>query len=169
MSPDIRVISLKPIYAQRIIEGSKSIELRRRNLGITYGDVILIYETAPASMICGAFIAGKTLRLSPQGMWDKYRESLGIDRELYDAYLDQSGEVFGTEVIKAFSLPDFKLDDLTTNFPGFIPPQSTLKWKDEWGIPKEWDEPFNMSRQLLTQKGLLSQQLQLFCSTNKYG
>ncbi|MFM6756514.1 MAG: DUF3850 domain-containing protein [Dolichospermum sp.] len=41
----IKALSIKKIYAERIIEGSKKIELRKRSIGIELGDLVLLYET----------------------------------------------------------------------------------------------------------------------------
>ena len=57
----IKALSIKKIYAERIIDGSKKIELRKRSIGIELGDLVLLYETTPDSMIKGGFIADKTL------------------------------------------------------------------------------------------------------------
>ena len=41
----IKALSIKRIYAERIIDGTKKIELRKRSIGMELGDLILLYET----------------------------------------------------------------------------------------------------------------------------
>ena len=52
------IFSLWSRYAEAIWSGEKRFEFRRRRIGITSGDRILVYETAPISSVTGEFIAG---------------------------------------------------------------------------------------------------------------
>ena len=45
------LMSIKPIYAEFIKNGEKTVELRRVLPKIKYGDVIVVYETAPVQRI----------------------------------------------------------------------------------------------------------------------
>ncbi|MFM6154206.1 MAG: DUF3850 domain-containing protein [Sphaerospermopsis kisseleviana] len=73
----IKALSIKRIYAERIMSGIKTIELRKRPIGMEVGDLILLYETAPDSVIRGGFIADKTISLPVPKMWEKYQSIMG--------------------------------------------------------------------------------------------
>ena len=84
----IKALSIKQIYAERIIAGTKKIELRKRLIGMELGELILLYETTPDSVIKGGFIADKTISLPPSKMWNQYHHIMGVDKEFYDIYFD---------------------------------------------------------------------------------
>jgi predicted transcriptional regulator len=45
------ILSIKPTYANQILAGSKTIELRKSAMGLTAGDVVLVYSSAPEQRI----------------------------------------------------------------------------------------------------------------------
>ncbi|MFN9400630.1 MAG: DUF3850 domain-containing protein, partial [Dolichospermum sp.] len=92
----IKALSIKRIYAERIIEGSKKIELRKRSIGMELGDLVLLYETTPDSMIRGGFIADTTISLPVDQMWRKYHHILGVEKDFYDIYFENCEFAYGT-------------------------------------------------------------------------
>lgn len=50
------LISIKPKWAERIYNGTKTLELRKRMPKIPVGTVCLIYESYPVHMVTGYFI-----------------------------------------------------------------------------------------------------------------
>jgi predicted transcriptional regulator len=158
----IKALSIKRIYAERIIDGSKKIELRKRSIGIELGDLILLYETAPDSMIKGGFIADKTLCLPVAQMWSKYHRILGVDKEFYDIYFENCEFAYGTFIYQSFSFSLISLKEITELCPNFIPPQATINWRNNWYVHSEWIDALNKGRNQLMQEGRLSEQLSLF-------
>ena len=127
------VLSIHRRYAEAIAAGTKTFELRRRNLGIRCGDLVLLYETAPDACIRSAFVAGATLERPKAAFYDRHHRVLGVERAFYDEYLGDSPSVFATEVLQAITFPAIAAADLE----GFTAPQGILHWRAEWPLPSE--------------------------------
>lgn len=157
----IKALSIKRIYAERIVSGVKTIELRKRPLGMELGDLILLYETAPDSIIRGGFIADKTVFLPVSKMWDQYGSVMGVEKEFYDSYFENCEMAYGTLVYQSFCFRSLTLNEIHKLYPGFVPPQATINWRESWYVQPEWVEALNRGRGELIQEGRLSEQLNL--------
>lgn len=158
----IKALSIKRIYAERIIAGIKTIELRKRPIGMELGNLILLYETAPDSVIRGGFIADKTISLPVPKMWEKYHSVMGVEREFYDSYFDKCEFAFGTLIYRSFTFSELPLNQINKLCYGFTPPQATINWREDWYIDEEWINVLSGSRNELMQAERLSKQLNLF-------
>ncbi len=158
----IKALSIKRIYAERIINGTKKIELRKRSIGMELGELILLYETTPNSVIRGGFIADKTIFLPVSKMWSKYHHILGVEKEFYDTYFENCEFAYGTFVYESFVFPSISLTQLHELCPRFTPPQATINWHEDWYIQPEWTDALTKGRNQLKQEGKLVEQLSLF-------
>ncbi len=158
----IKALSIKSIYAERIISGVKTVELRKRPLGMELGDLILLYETVPDSIIRGGFIADRTISLPVSEMWDQYNSVMGVEKEFYDGYFQNCEVAYGTLVNQSISFNGLTLKEIQHLCPGFVPPQATINWRENWYIQPEWMEALVKGREKLMQEGRLSEQLNLF-------
>jgi predicted transcriptional regulator len=160
----IKALSIKQIYAERIIAGTKKIELRKRPIGMELGDLVLLYETTPDSVIKGGFIADKTISLSPSRMWNQYHQIMGVDKEFYDVYFENCEFAYGTLIHQSFSFTALSLKQIQKLCPGFVPPQATINWREGWYVPVEWFNAFQKGRGELMQEERLGEQLSLLRS-----
>jgi len=158
----IKALSIKRVYAERIIDGTKKIELRKRSIGMELGDLILLYETTPDSVIRGGFIADKTISLPVFKMWSKYHHLLGVEKEFYDIYFENCEFAYGTFVYQSFVFPSIPLTQLHELCPRFTPPQATINWRENWHVQSEWTDALYKGRNQLMQEGRLGEQLSLF-------
>ena len=87
MSADsvIAFLPIKPVYANRILDGSKKYEFRRSRLrqDITH---VVIYSTSPVKKIVGVAEVGGVTAASVSNAWRQTREDAGISRSDFDAY-----------------------------------------------------------------------------------
>lgn len=157
----IKALSIKQVYAERIIAETKKIELRKRPIGMGLGNLILLYETTPNSVIRGGFIADKTISLPPSKMWNQYHKIMGVDKEFYDAYFENSQFAYGTLIHQSFSFPALHLKQIQKLCPGFVPPQATINWHEDWYIAAEWIDALQKGRSELMQEDRLGEQLNL--------
>jgi predicted transcriptional regulator len=157
----IKALSIKRIYAERIVSGAKTIELRKRPIGMELGDLILLYETAPDSIIRGGFIADKTVSLPVSKMWTQYNSVMGVEKEFYDSYFDNCEVAYGTLIYQSFCFHGLSLDQIYKLCPGFVPPQATINWRENWHIQPKWLEALSRGRGELMQEGRLGEQLNL--------
>lgn len=79
------LISINPEYVERIFNGSKTFEFRRKPPKRAV-DKILIYETSPVMKVVGEAEVIEVLAMSPDDLWDETRSHAGISKLLFDKY-----------------------------------------------------------------------------------
>lgn len=119
------IFSIRPTHAEKILDGTKTVELRRRFTGgIRPGTLALIYTTSPTSALTGFARIKEVQRLAVPDLWTKHCSAacLGkVDFEAYFAGLDK-GYAIVLGSAKPLSRP-VGLPELRKRF-GFEPPQS---------------------------------------------
>jgi predicted transcriptional regulator len=81
------VLSIKPEYATKIVDGLKKVELRRRfPYGTVTGARIYIYATVPIQAVIGYATIREVERLPVEQIWDCYHEVAFIARSDFDDY-----------------------------------------------------------------------------------
>lgn len=123
MSADsvIAFLPIKPIYANRILEGSKRYEFRRSRLrqDITH---VVIYSTSPVKKIVGIAEVVGVAAASVSATWRKTRQGAGISRSAFNAYFSGSESAIFISLRRAVRLK--KELDPTEVRSGFKVPQS---------------------------------------------
>ena len=81
----VALMSIHPAYAERILDGSKQVEFRKRPVAddVTH---VLVYATAPVSAVVGAFTVGGQHTTSPGELWKRFKEVAGIGRRALMEY-----------------------------------------------------------------------------------
>ena len=121
------VLSIKPIYSDAIMAGSKTVELRRRfPVGVPGGTVAFIYSTSPVKALVGTAEIAFVQRGQTSRIWRDHHVRACIDQTSFDRYFDGQDEGFAIhlERPRAFARP-VPLAELRENFE-FEPPQSFL-------------------------------------------
>lgn len=132
--PSTAILSIKPIYANQILAGTKTIELRKSHMRLSPGDVIFVYASAPEQQIKLRFRVMR-IEISPvEEMWQEYHPQLGIQREDYDAYFGGLKMAVGLHIGEMCPISPIPLSQLQRLVPGFVPPQGLL-WLRE-GVGK---------------------------------
>ncbi len=90
-------MSLHPQYAQRILDGTKRVEFRKRRIAddVTH---IVVYATAPVSAVVGAFTVLDQHSLSPHALWLHFEDVAGISRSDFMTYFVGREAGVGIEV-----------------------------------------------------------------------
>ena len=81
------LLSLKPGFAEAILRGVKTVELRRQRVALAPGAAVLIYASSPVMAIIGTARVRDVERADPQQIWARHSASVALTREEYDAYL----------------------------------------------------------------------------------
>lgn len=121
------VLSIRPQYTSKIMEGKKTIELRRRfPLSAPRGTIAYIYSTSPIRAIVGRAEIADVVKLPIDQIWQQYSKRASIARPDFDSYFAGLDEGFALQFKNArpFSRP-LQLAELRDRF-GFEPPQSFL-------------------------------------------
>ena len=114
-------MSIKPQFAEAILDGRKFVEFRKRRLAPDV-TTVLIYTTMPTGMVTGYFdVAGYDIG-SPTQVWEQHKQHGGITRAAYREYFQGSPTAVGIRVCRARPLATpLRLVDLVD---GLRAPQS---------------------------------------------
>jgi predicted transcriptional regulator len=87
------ILSIKPEFAEKIFNGTKKFEFRRRIYKNEKVKSVIVYASAPISMVIGEF-AIETVHFDDlNSLWDSTSEFAGISEAFYREYF--SGKNFG--------------------------------------------------------------------------
>ena len=120
------VLSVKPRFASKLLEGEKTVELRRvRPRRIRAGDFLLIYSTAPEASFVGFCRVTRVLQGSPDALWPHVARLAGLTRAAYDRYFAAASRAVGIEIERPVRLlKEISLEESRRYAPDFRPPQS---------------------------------------------
>jgi predicted transcriptional regulator len=125
------LFSIRPFYAEKILEGQKTVELRRKfpEFG-TVGSTALIYSTSPVSAIVGSAKINNVFKLSLSKLWKAHGADACIVKSDFDAYF--AGQNYGFAIIlgSARQLKNQLPASALENEFGIVPPQS-YRYLDE--------------------------------------
>lgn len=82
------LLSIKPEYAEKILNGEKRFEFRKSlfgNVGVT---AVVIYVTKPVGKVVGEFEISEVLRDKPAKVWARTKRFAGIDKVFFDSYFE---------------------------------------------------------------------------------
>jgi predicted transcriptional regulator len=119
------LVSVKPVYADLLLSGTKTVELRRVRPNVQPGCRVLLYASSPSMEMVGtARVKAIDVGEAPS-IWSSHGPATGVDRSTFDAYFD------GAVVAVAITLHDVRrlhrgvpLAELRRRIAGFRPPQS---------------------------------------------
>ena len=116
------LMSIKPVYASRIIEGTKKYEFRKSIFKKRSVDLIYIYSSHPVKKIVGKFTIGDILEDRPDNLWDAVKDQSGLDEsEFFNYFRGRSkGYAIGIDEFTPFKDPI----DPRLHYDNFVPPQS---------------------------------------------
>jgi predicted transcriptional regulator len=119
------LVSVHPRHASNILNGDKTVELRRRfPERHTRGALALIYSTTPVQAIVGVARIKHVLKLPISCIWKEYSSAACVSRAEIEAYFSglREGYVILLEEVRSLRR-QLTMEDLYTQF-GIVPPQS---------------------------------------------
>jgi predicted transcriptional regulator len=120
---DEAVISIHPTFAEAILSGRKTVELRRRIPPIEVGARLWIYATRPVASIVGTALIDSIFRGTPQAVWETYSDRAAINSDDFDRYFEGAREAIGIGLSKAQRMQPVGIEQLRFWKKGFHPPQ----------------------------------------------
>jgi predicted transcriptional regulator len=121
------IISIRPNFADAILSGTKTVELRRRIPPIDVGTRLWIYATRPTAAIVGSAIVGAIIRDTPDALWKKVSKYAAIERDEFDGYFDGSDVGIGITLCTVKPVTHIGIERLRKWRSGFHPPQVLSK------------------------------------------
>lgn len=117
----IAFMPIKPIYAERLIEGTKRYEFRKTLIkgNLTH---IIIYASSPVKKIIGVAEVSNIKTSCPWLMWETTKDEAGISHSAYKEYFEGRDKACAIGIKQVFPLRNrIKPCEITD---GFIVPQS---------------------------------------------
>ena len=117
------IISIKPVFADAILDGQKTVELRRRIPPVEVGARLWIYATRPVAAVIGIATIDTIFRGTPQAVWETYSDRIAIDRHAFDRYFEGADEAIGIRLSSIHRVHPISIERLRVWKKGFHPPQ----------------------------------------------
>ena len=118
------LVSIEERHVQNLLNGSKTIELRRRNINIPKGSKVWIYSKIPTGKISAIGTVDYIYNDTPSNIWQQFSTVAGISKSEFDEYFANRSHgcaiVFDSIVAVDNALP---LDFLRSKLDSFQPPQ----------------------------------------------
>ncbi len=115
------LLSIKPEFAEKILNGTKRYEFRKQNFSKNV-ETVVIYATKPVGKIVGEFKLKAVLEGTPEQIWQQTEKFSGIHKSFFDVYYRNRKKAYAlqTEDVVRYAEPlepkDFMAD--------FVAPQS---------------------------------------------
>ncbi|PHM45909.1 hypothetical protein Xmau_00300 [Xenorhabdus mauleonii] len=116
------LLSIKPEFAEKILNGTKKYEFRKGIFKNTSVRSVVIYATKPVGRIVGEFDIETIIEDAPEAVWYKTYEYAGISKQFFDSYFFKKKKAFAIQIgkVKKYSTP-IPLDEFGHNI---VAPQS---------------------------------------------
>lgn len=121
----VLLLSLKPRFAMSILNGTKTVELRRVAPTVEPGHIVLIYASSPVRQLLGKCRV-VSLDVGPKSaIWERYGSQCGVTEAEYEAYFEGVQDAVAIVVDSPCTLQEPpSLATLRNRMAGFRPPQS---------------------------------------------
>lgn len=121
------LISIHPKYAAAIVDGSKTVEIRRRFPRMANHTRLWIYATMPIGAIIGTAYIEQIERNTPNIIWDNWGSKTGISRTIYNEYLEGVNSAVAVLLMNVSEITPITLTRIREVKSGFTPPQVTSR------------------------------------------
>lgn len=119
------LLSVRSPHVDRLLDGTKTIEFRRRRWNVPDGARVLLYASRDHRAIVGSLTVKKTHVGSRTAIWDAHGDRSGLTRQEYRDYFAGADIAVAIEVQDIARLPEpLDLTELRRRSPGFLVPQS---------------------------------------------
>lgn len=120
----IAFLPIKPVYAERLMDGTKLFEFRRRPMSpeVTH---IVVYASSPRKRILGIVAVTSVERGSVNSVWSKTKQCAGITRQEYLDYFT------GVDIAYAIAIDPAK----TVRFDNQLKPSDI---EDDFVVPQSF-------------------------------
>lgn len=101
------LMSVKSGFAERIITGSKSIEIRKHFSEKWVGHDAILYATRPVGSIVGRTTIRSVTKGHPDHLWASFQSRIGCSRSQYDSYVGNACEISAIELdeVRPYDMP----------------------------------------------------------------
>lgn len=107
------LMSINPIYADKILSGVKKYEYRKVKAKKDKVNKIVIYATYPIMKVVGEVEVKDILEETPEKLWNVTKKYSGVTKQFYDNYFNKSSKAIAYKLgkIEKYDEPK-KLEDV---------------------------------------------------------
>jgi predicted transcriptional regulator len=98
MDGEMLLMSIKPDFAEKILAGAKTIELRRKFSSRWVGSEVVLYATFPVQAIVGRMRICNVFQDTPAKIWKAHGKSAGCTKQHLLDYADGLEKMFAVEM-----------------------------------------------------------------------
>jgi predicted transcriptional regulator len=126
MSKNAILMSIRPQYADKIFDGTKTVELRRiKPRLLQEGDLIFVYVSSPVKSLVGAFSVALVMEKSLLALWRNVKDYAGVSHNDFLSYFQGLETGVAIFIKDVWLLPKpIHLADIKKEVNGFYPPQN---------------------------------------------
>lgn len=101
------LLSIKPEYAEKILQGVKRYEFRKNIFKNRNVRTVVIYATMPVGKVVGEFDFEEVLSDSPSAIWSETREFSGISKSFFNSYFKgrETAHAIKVGVVRRYDIP----------------------------------------------------------------
>lgn len=119
------LLSIKPRFAEAILDGSKTVELRRTPPRLDVPTDVLLYASQPTSAIVGTCQVTEVLSYTPAGLWRLVGPRTGVSYQEFADYFYGCARAYGLVLAEPQRVATaVELETLRAAWRPFHPPQS---------------------------------------------
>ncbi len=96
------LVSMKPQYAERILSGSKIIEIRRKFSDKWIGCKAVLYSSSPQKALVGEATVRSITSGTPEEIWARFHTGIGCNSNEFSAYVGPATAVSAIELDDVF-------------------------------------------------------------------
>jgi predicted transcriptional regulator len=98
--PTSVLLSIKPQYAEAILDGRKTFELRRKIFRNRSVNTMVIYSSSPVQRVVGEVEIQEVLEAAPDDLWEKTSDGAAVEREFFDQYFAERKTGYAVRVTR---------------------------------------------------------------------
>jgi predicted transcriptional regulator len=125
MPHEVLLLSVRPRFAERILAGKKTAELRRVRPQVQPGQRVLIYGSSPAMALLASAVVERVDTGAPKTLWPRVRDGAAVSSAEYSSYFAGAAHAAAIWMTDVLPFPNpISLEELRKRWPWFKPPQS---------------------------------------------
>lgn len=118
-------LSIKPRFAASILDGTKTVELRRVSLAVQQGYLVLLYASSPQRELVGTCRVEGLEVDSIDAIWDRHGDRTGVTQAEYGRYFEEAQRAVAIVLTEPSRLLQPRsLNEIRGSLGSFQPPQS---------------------------------------------
>lgn len=139
------LMSLRPEFAEPILQGRKTVELRRKFSKKYKGATIVFYVTRPVQQFMFTAIVTQVDHSQKKQLWNMYHQECGISQAAFDQYFSGISHGYAIQLSNVKTLPNqLALEHAKSVYPQLRPPQSFQRLGPKSPLMRALDLPVHI-------------------------